>query len=113
MREPSDDEQALAFRFAHVSLPEEAIDCEPWHSHGDEDWRRVFLIREWEIEGIWVSVAGEQSHDGQVRRWLHVGGEDRCTSSDRQRLIAALVEAGRLLDSLNDAADVPRAESRA
>lgn len=100
MRNLSKDEQALAVRFTHVPLPSEAIECEPWLSHGDADWRRHFLIREWEIAGLWVSVAGEQNHHGEVRRWLHVGGEDQCTSSDRQRLITALIEAGRLLDSL-------------
>ena len=31
---------------------------------------------------------------------MHVGGEDQCTGSDRRLLIAALTDAGRLLDSL-------------
>ena len=94
------DEQVLALRFAHVALPDDATDCGPWQWHGGDDWRRHFLTREWNVEGIWVSVAGEQRHDGDVERWLHVGGEDQCTSSDRRLLIAALTDAGQLLDSL-------------
>src|ERR1700761_704065 len=95
------EEQSLAYRFAHLPLPHEAISCDPWLSHGQDDWRRQFVIREWEIAGLWVSVAGEPDHRGNVTRWMHVGGDDQCSSSDRQRLIVALVEGGRLLDSLN------------
>jgi hypothetical protein len=112
MRDLSYDEQALAFRFSHLPLPADAIDCEPWHFQ-DGDWRRQFLVREWEIAGLWVSVAGEQDRHGQVKRWLHVGGEDHCTAPNRQLLIAALVEAGHLLDSLKEAADASRARRRA
>jgi hypothetical protein len=108
VRDSSYGEQALAYRFAHLPLPVDAIDCEPWQWHGDE-WRRHFLSREWNIAGVWISVAGEQNHRGRVSRWLHVGGEDRCTSSDRQRLIAALVDAGQLLDALNRAPQIPTA----
>jgi hypothetical protein len=68
--------------------------------HGDDDWRRPFLTREWEVAGLWVSVAGEQDHHGDVTRWVHVGGEDQCTGSDRGHLIAALTDAGTLFDSL-------------
>jgi hypothetical protein len=100
LRELSDEEQTLAYRFAHVALPEDAIGCDPWEWHGGQDWRRYFLTREWDVNGIWVSVAGEQNHHGDVKRWMHVGGEDQCTTSDRQRLIAVLIEAGRLLDAL-------------
>jgi hypothetical protein len=97
----SADEQALAYRFSHVPLPDDAISCDPWDWHGGLDWRRYFLTREWDVNGVWVSVAGEQDHHGTVTRWMHVGGEDQCTSSDRRRLIVALVEAGQLLDSLD------------
>ena len=95
----SDHEQVLANRFAHLPLPDDATDCEPWCWHG-EDWRRHFLTREWEVAGLWVSVAGEQNHHGDVRRWMHVGGEDHCTTSDREQLIAALVQAGQLFDAV-------------
>lgn len=94
------EEQMLAYRFAHVALPDDATDCGPWQWHGGNDWRRYFLTREWNVAGIWVSVAGEQRHHGDVERWMHVGGEDQCTGSDRRRLIEALRDAGRLLDSL-------------
>jgi hypothetical protein len=90
----------LDFRFAHVALPSDAVECQPWHRHGENDWRRFFLTREWNISEVWVSVAGEQDHHGEVKRWLHVGGEDHCSTSDRRELIAALTDAGHLLDSL-------------
>jgi hypothetical protein len=93
------EQQEFALRFADVALPPDATDCEPWQWHAGA-WRRFFLTREWNIAGIWVSVAGEQTHDGDVRRWMHVGGEDECRTSDRHALIAALEEAGKLLDSL-------------
>ena len=97
----SDDERALAYRFAHVPLPADAVDCSPWHWHGGDDWRRHLIIREWAVGGIWVCVAGEQTHRGEVWRWLHVGGEDQCTAVHRKQLIAALAEAGDLLESLS------------
>jgi hypothetical protein len=106
------EEQALAFRFAHLPLPDGVTSCDPWLAHGQDDWRRLFVIREWEIAGLWVSVAGEQDHHGNVTRWLHVGGDDQCRSSDRQRLILALVEAGRLLDSLIRADTVSTVQNR-
>jgi hypothetical protein len=96
----TDEEQALAYRFAHVPLPMDAICCDPWTWHGPHDWRRFFLTREWEVNGIWVSVAGEQNHRGGITRWMHVGGDDQCSTSDRTDLIVALVEAGRLFDDL-------------
>jgi hypothetical protein len=94
------DEGAVALRFCHVGLPDDAIECHPWRRHGVTEWRRRFLTREWEVAGIWISVVGEQNHRGEVTRWMHVGGEDRCTSSDGRQLIAALEAAGQLLDSL-------------
>ena len=103
-RQLSEDEQALAYRFAHVALPEDATACDPWEWHGGEDWRRYFLTRDWDVNGIWVSVAGEQDHLGTVTRWMHVGGEDQCTASDRKHLIAVLLEAGQLLDRLEETA---------
>lgn len=101
MRDLTDDEQRLAFRFAHVPLPADATACDPWEWHGELDWRRYFLTREWEIAGLWISVAGEQNHHGEISRWMHVGGDDQCSTSDRRDLIAALIEAGQLLDGLN------------
>lgn len=103
MRKLTDDEQQAAYRYAHLELPVDAIDCDPWYWHGGDDWRRYFVTREWDVSGLWVSVAGEQDHDGKITRWLHVGGDDQCSTSDRGELIAALVDAGRLLDSLNAA----------
>jgi hypothetical protein len=93
------NEQATALRFAHVALPPDATECEPWVLNAG-GWRRFFLVREWNIGGIWVSVAGEQTERGDVRRWMNVGGEDECKGSDRRTLIAALQDAGQLLDSL-------------
>jgi hypothetical protein len=101
MRDLTDDEQRLSYRFAHVPLPADATTCDPWERHGENDWRRYFLTREWDIAGIWVSVAGEQNHLGDVTRWMQVGGDDQCSTSDRRGLITALEDAGRLLDSLN------------
>ena len=42
----------------------------------------------------------EQTHHGQVTRWLYVGGEDTFTKSNRRQLMEALDHAGHLLDSL-------------
>lgn len=100
MRALTDLEQQLAYRFAHLPLPEDAVKCDPWFWQGQDDYRRYFLTREWDVEGIWIEVAGEQNHLGEVTRWLHIGGEDQCGTSDRMRLIAVLVEAGELYDSL-------------
>jgi hypothetical protein len=102
----SSDEQTLAYRFAHVALPDDAVQCGPWQWHGGDDWRRYFLTREWNVAGIWVSVEGEQGHHGDVRRWMHVGGEDGFSTADRHDLMTALQEAGRLFDSLGP--DEPR-----
>jgi hypothetical protein len=102
MRALTDDEQDLAYRFAHVALPEDAVACDPWASHGEQDWRRYFLTREWDVNGIWVSVAGEQNQDGEITRWMHVGGEDQCDTSERAELIAALIEAGQIFDALTN-----------
>ncbi|TPG35847.1 hypothetical protein [Mycolicibacterium hodleri] len=95
------DEQQLAYRFAHLPLPNDAVSCDPWSSHGEGDWRRYFLTRVWDIAGIWVEVAGEQNHHGEITRWLHIGGEGQCDTSDRERLIAAITEAGELYDQLH------------
>jgi hypothetical protein len=62
------------------------------------------MTREWDVSGFWVSLAGEQNHYGEVTRWMHVGGDDQCSTSDRGDLIAALLEAGQLLDTLNSLA---------
>lgn len=98
------DEQALALRFAHVALPADAISCTPWTWHGGDDWRRRFLTREWDVSGMWMRVAGEQYHHGEVNRWLRVGGVDHCTAADRRNFAAALVDAGELLHMLNASA---------
>jgi hypothetical protein len=95
----NDEQQNLAFRFAHVALPAYATDCEPWEWHEDA-WRRFFAIQEWNVGSICVSVAGEQTHHGNVTRWLQVGGEDKFTKSSRRHLMEALELAGQLLDSL-------------
>lgn len=95
------DEQTLTRRFACVDLPADAIESGPWQPHGDDDWRRHFLTREWNLHGLSVRVAGQQDSHGDVTRWMHVGGEDHCTSSDRLGLITALVDAGELLHMLN------------
>lgn len=102
MRDLTDDERRLAFRFAEVALPPDAIACDPWDWHGGDSYRRYFLTREWNVAGIWVSVAGEQDHEGEITRWMHVGGEDQCSTSDRRQLIVALQEAGELFDSLTE-----------
>jgi hypothetical protein len=93
-------EQGLAYRFAALALPDDATDCYPWQWHREDDWRRGFLVREWDVGAIWVSVAGEQDHRGYVSRWLHVSGDDECTPPERRQLMAALSAAGELLDSL-------------
>jgi hypothetical protein len=100
MLNPNTDEQSLAYRFASLALPDDATDCGAWQWHGGDDWRRPFTVREWEVVGVWVSVAGEQNHHGSVTRWVHVSGEDQCNPTDRSRLISALIDAGSLLDSL-------------
>ena len=61
----------------------------------------LLLTRAWEVAGIWVEVAGEQDHHGRITRWMHVGGEDQCDTSDRGLLITALTEAGALYDALS------------
>ncbi len=103
MRAWTEDQQQLAYRFAHLLLPLDAVACEPWESVGDDDddWRRFFITREWDVTGICVSVGGEQNHRGDVTRWMHVGGEDQCSTSQRSALISALLAAGSLLDALN------------
>ena len=95
----NDEQQNLAFRFAHVVLPAYATDCEPWEWHQDE-CRRFFAIQEWNVGSICVCVAGQQTHHGHVTRWLHVSGEDTFTKSTRRQLMEALKDAGHLLDSL-------------
>jgi hypothetical protein len=100
MGDLTDEQQWLAFRFAGIPLPLDATGCDPWEWHGSQDWRRYFMTREWDVDGLWVSVGGEQNHLGQISRWLHVGGDDQSDSADRQELVAALTEAGHLLDGL-------------
>jgi hypothetical protein len=100
MGDLTDEQQWLAFRFAAVALPLDATGCDPWEWHSPEDWRRYFLTREWDVDGLCVSVGGEQNHLGKTSRWLHVGGDDHSDSSDRHELVDALKEAGRLLEEL-------------
>jgi hypothetical protein len=100
MRDLTDEQQALAYRFADLALPLDATECDPWEWHGTQDWRRYFLTRDWDVGGIFVTVGGEQNHLGDVVRWLHVGGNDQCDGSDRRTLIDALTAAGTLLDGL-------------
>jgi hypothetical protein len=101
MRDFNTNEQLLAAYFADVARPDEATECGPWRKRGEHDWRRGFLVKEWEVAGLWVSVAGEQDHHGNVTRWVHVGGEDRCSASERRLLIAAVTRAGELLEELS------------
>jgi hypothetical protein len=101
MRDFDTNEELMDVYFADVPRPAEAIECGPWRKRGEQDFRRGFLVKEWDVAGIWVSVAGEQDHRGKVTRWVHVGGDDRCAASDRRQLIAALTNAGHLLDSLS------------
>ncbi|MET0704445.1 MAG: hypothetical protein ABWY93_32745 [Mycobacterium sp.] len=107
----SDHQQRLAYRFAHVPLPDDAIACHPWCEYGDDDARRYFLTREWRIGDIWVEVAGEQNHRGEVTRWVHVDGEDQLGPLGRVELIAAIVEAGQLYDTLLTPREVARNRS--
>jgi hypothetical protein len=100
MGDLTDEQQWLAFRFAALPLPLDATGCDPWKQRGAEDWRRYFLTREWDVDGLLVSVGGEQNHLGEVSRWLHIGGDDHSDSSDRRQLIGALMDAGKLLDGL-------------
>jgi hypothetical protein len=100
MRELTCTERDLALRFCSVRLPEDAIDCEPWEWHADA-WRRLFTVREWRIGAILVAVAGEQTHDGVVIRWVYLGGEEQLTGSERLRLAEVLIDAGKLVGSLN------------
>jgi hypothetical protein len=102
MRELTADEQALAYRFAHVQLPLDAVACDPWTEHGDGGWRRYFLTRDWQIGDVWVEVAGEQNHHGAISRWMHLVTEGDCSTSDWPLLIAALVEAQQLFEALQD-----------
>ena len=61
MRDLTDDEQQLAYRFAAVALPPDAIACDPWEWHGGTSYRRYFLTREWNVAGIWVSAPGNKT----------------------------------------------------
>jgi hypothetical protein len=80
--------------------PRYAMACEPWETHAGTV-RRLFTVREWRVGHVRVSVGGEQTSDGAVSHWLFVTGDDEFTSSsDRERLIEALHDAGKLLDAL-------------
>ena len=100
MRDQNVNEQSLALRFSHVALPDDAVDCEPWEWHANA-WRRFFSVRDWHVGAVSVGVAGEQTHRGHIRRWVYVGGEDQFALADREPLIRALIDAGKLLDSLS------------
>jgi len=101
VRELTSDEQVLAYRFAHLALPADASGCDPWVCHGHGDWRRYFVTQEWDVGATFVSVGGEQNHHGEIRRWLHVVGEDHLDKADRLRLTEAMENGRRLLDGLN------------
>lgn len=100
MRSLTPKERELAVRFAHVDLPVDVTDCEPWEWHQDA-WRRLFTVREWQVAGVMVTVSGEQTHRGDLALWIYVGGEDQFSASSHGPLLAALVQAGTLLDSLS------------
>jgi hypothetical protein len=57
-------------------------------------------VKRWKVASVCVSVSGEQTHHGELKHWLHVGGDDQFTPSDRRPLMQALTDAGELLDSL-------------
>jgi hypothetical protein len=100
MRDLNEDEIALALLLADVALPAHAMDCEPWEWHCDA-WRRMFTVREWRVAALSVAVSGEQTHHGDVRHWMYVGGEEQLTRADRLSLKTALSEADELLESLD------------
>jgi hypothetical protein len=75
------------------------VRCEPWEWH-DDDWRRFSTVKQWNIGSICVRVAGEQTHHGQVTRWLHVGGDDNFTKSNRRHLMEPLDDAENLLHGI-------------
>ena len=84
-----------------MPLPADAMGCGRWGQHGEQGWRRYFLVREWCVAGVSVIVAGEQHGDGRVTRQLVVSGEARCARSDVEDLVSAVNAAALLLDSLS------------
>jgi hypothetical protein len=102
MRDLTADEQALAYRFAHVQLPLDAVICDPWIEHGDDDWRRYFLTRDWQVGDVWVEVSGEQDHHGGIVRRMHLVTEGDCSTADWPHLITALTEAQELFETLQE-----------
>jgi hypothetical protein len=99
MRSLTPEERRLAVRFAHVDLPPDVTDCEPWE-WSEDSWRRLFTIREWQVAGVRITVSGEQTHRGDVTLWIYVGGEDQFSVSGHGPLLEALAQAGTLLGSL-------------
>lgn len=99
MNDLSPEQRQLALRFADVALPCNVIDCDTWEWH-DGRWRRYFTVKSWHVGDIEVCVSGEQDHGGRARFWTYLGSHALCTTADRENLIAALLEAGDLLDSL-------------
>jgi hypothetical protein len=99
-REFHDERRSRELLLSHVTLPEDVVDCESWEWN-DGAWTRLFTLREWQVGAISIAVSGEQNHHGALSSWLHLSGEDQLNGSDHQRLMEALADARRLLDSLS------------
>ena len=96
----NENRRFLALQFAHVALPDDATECDAWEWHKGA-WRRFFVSREWQVGSVRVTVGGEQTHEGDVERWLRLCGDDELPASAQQELMQALADARALLASLS------------
>ena len=92
--------RSLALRFANVALPDDATECDSWEWH-EGAWRWFFVSRECQVGLVRVTVGGEQTHEGDVERWLYVSGEDQLSRRSQQVLVQMLEEARAFMDSLS------------
>jgi hypothetical protein len=96
---PARQRQTLPLNLSHVPLPDHVTDCERWEC-ADGEWTRLFTVREWQVGGVLVTVSGEQDQLGNASFWLYVGGEGQFAGPDWHALMAVMVQAGELLQSL-------------
>jgi hypothetical protein len=88
--------------FEHVDAPEGAEHVYHAQRRADGTWYREFTGTDRRVAGVYLSIEGEQSADGSVKRTLCVSVDDRPSSRGGE---LSFEEVRQLVGALSEAAD--------